>query len=460
MAEAYQEAKRRNSVYKTPSFTDWLGIVSPKWPWHKLYLVYIQERLDQVTTGDVKRLALFTPPRHYKSEHVTVRYAVWRIERDPRCKVIIGAYSQTLANTFCRKTRRLAESRGLLTGSDRQAQSEWETEAGGGCRGVGVGAGIVGHGGDLIILDDPIKSRLEARSTAYRERVWDWYTNDIYTRLEPGGSLVLIMTRWHKDDLAGRLLDPDNAHYDPDIGKDWEQVVLRAEAEDDDPLGRGVGESLDPERFSSTILEDRRRVLGNDYEALYQQRPSPPEGGMFKREWFEIIPSAPANITRRIRYWDKAATQCGCDDTVGLLIGLTRDGFYIIEDVVRGQWEGGRRNKIIRQVAELDGVEIRIIIEEEGGSSGKDAARADIANLAGYSVSTERPTGSKEVRAGPFAAQASVGNVKLVRGDWIAAFLNELVNFLHGVNDDQVDTASGAFNQLARNTGEVLLGFV
>lgn len=173
-------------------FGDWLPIVTPTWRWDWHYLRYIREYLDKVTSGELDRLMLFLPPRHGKSEMVTIRYPVWRMERDPELRIIIGAYNQLLANKFSRKSKRVAEQR-LKLNKSRSAVEDWETIQGGGLRAVGVGGGITGQGGQLIVIDDPVKNRKEAESETYQEAVFDWYTDDLYTRLEPGGAIILIM---------------------------------------------------------------------------------------------------------------------------------------------------------------------------------------------------------------------------------------------------------------------------
>jgi len=431
------------------SFDAWLPIITPWWTWDWPYLRLIQAQLDQVTAGRVRKLMLFMPPRHGKSELTTVRYPVWRLERDPAMRVIVGAYNQTLADKFSRKSRRIALQRFSLS-QERTAVEDWETTRGGGLRAVGVGGGITGQGGDLIIIDDPVKSREEANSPAYRERVWDWYTQDLYTRLEPGGSMILIMTRWHEDDLAGRILASED-------GPNWEILSLPALAEPGDPLGRALGESLCPKRFTAEDLAKIRTVLGTwAFTALYQQRPLPAEGGMFKLAWFEIIHAAPVSAVARVRFWDKAGSAGRNDYTAGVRIAKTREGIYIIEDVVRGQWSALEREKIIRQTAELDGRSVPVWIEQEQGSGGKESAENSIrTTLAGYIVHAERPSTDKVIRAEAFSAQCEAGNVKLVRADWNAAYLAEIASFPEGAHDDQVDASSGAFNKLAIPTSRV-----
>ena len=413
-----------------------------RWDWP--HIVYIRQQLERVASGEIDRLILTVPPRHGKSELATVRFPAWLLERDPTFSVIIGAYSQTLANKFSRKARGIARTRVELN-TDRTAVDDWETAAGGGVRAAGVGAGVTGLGGRLIVIDDPVKNRAEANSATYRESVWNWYKDDLYTRLEPDGAIVLIMTRWHEDDLAGRLLaDTD--------GDDWEVVNLPAIAEEDDPLGREIGQALCPDRYDVPALERIQGVLGRSFSALFQQRPVAAEGDFFQRSWFDIVGAVPADATF-CRYWDKAGTQDDGDYTAGVLLARTGEGIYYVVDVVRGQWSAGSREKIMRQTAEIDRDRygsVRIGLEQEPGSGGKDSAAASVRNLAGFAVKADRVTGDKETRAEPFQAQAEAGNVKLVRGAWIPAYLDELTGFPMGTNDDQVDGTSGAFNRLSK----------
>ena len=244
------------------------------------------------------------------------------------------------------------------------------------------------------------------------------------------------------------------------MGRTVSVVSLPALAEDDDPLGRELGAALCPQRYDEAALARIKTVLGNSFYALYQQRPQAPEGTFFKRQWFEILPAAPAEFDALARYWDKASS-LGGDFTAGVLIGR-KGGMYYVLDVVRGQWIGADREKVMRQTAELDKItwgHVRIGVEEEGGSGGKDSAAATVRNLAGFSVYTEHPTGDKATRAEPYQAQCMAGNVKLIAGAWVPAYLNELTSFPTGTNDDQVDGSSGAFNKLAGRRS-VLIGVV
>lgn len=423
--------------------TEWLSAVSPDYNWQWPYMRHVIGQLDAVTTGTTRRLMLFLPPRHGKSELATIRYPVWRLVRRPDARVVVAAYNQTLANRFSRRARRIAETR-LTLAPDRSAVEEWETVQGGTFRAVGVGGGVTGQGADLIVIDDPVKSREEAESPTYRDRVWDWYRDDLYTRLEPGGSIILIMTRWHMDDLAGRILASDD-------GPAWTVVSLPAEAEAGDVLGRSDGAALNPERYPLEELAKIRAVLGGySYNALYQQRPRPRDGALFKAHWLPLVDAVPADA-QRVRWWDKGATANGGDYTAGVLIA-SAGGVYYVEDVVRGQWSPGERDRIIRATAEADARRGHVETwgPQDPGQAGVVDADAFKRLLAGYTVRTERESGDKVTRAGPFAAQAEAGNVRVLRARWTGAYIDELVNFPTGVHDDQVDASSGAFAKLAR----------
>jgi predicted phage terminase large subunit-like protein len=391
------------------------------------------------------------PPRHGKSEFASKYFPAWLLGCFPRRRVILASYEANFAASWGRKVRDIINEHGescfgVRVRNDSSAADRWEIAGhGGGMQTAGVGGPITGKGADLLLIDDPVKNAEEANSETYREKSWDWFTSTAYTRLEPSGAIILIQTRWHGDDLGGRILE--NAE---DSGEAWEVVNLPAIAEEDDPLGRSIGQALWPKRYDATALAKIRATIGAYwFSALYQQQPTPREGAFFKRAWFEIVAASPA-VGKRVRYWDKASTDSGGDWTAGAKIVQGVDGVYYIEDVVRFQMNPGDRDRIIRQTAVLDGVDVRQAGEQEPGSAGVDQARAFVKLLAGFPVHVAPASGSKEVRADPLASQAEAGNVKLVRGKWNTDFLDELTRFPLDKHDDQVDASSGAFNYLSR----------
>lgn len=423
------------------TFPTWLHTIAPSYRWDWPHLHYIQTALDGITSGATKRLMLFLPPRHGKSEMTTVRYPVWRLEQQPELRVIVGAYNQMLANSFNRKARKIAAERFPM--SDRVAVEDWQTPAGGGIRAAGVGAGVTGRGADLVIIDDPVKNREEAESPTYRDRVWDWYTDDLYTRLEPGAAMILIMTRWHEDDLAGRILASERS-------SDWSIVNLPALAEANDPLGRDEGAALCPERYDEDALAGIKEVLGSrSFAALYQQRPQPAEGALFKREWFDVVDHAPEGL-RWGRYWDLAAsTKTSADYTASAGVAhSTDDGCLYIRDMIRGRWEWPDARKIIIETMLSEPESTHAIEEALHGIAAMQELRRErsIAHIALRGIHVDK---DKLTRALPWSARAEARKVKLVRGPWIGAFLSEVCMFPQGTNDDQVDTVSGGVGLMA-----------
>jgi predicted phage terminase large subunit-like protein len=319
-------------------------------------------------------------------------------------------------------------------------------------RGAGVGGAITGMGMKYGIIDDPLKNRQDANSPTIRQIIWEWYTSTFRTRLAPGGGILITMTRWHELDLVGMLLDL--AKHDPRADQ-WTVLTLPAIAEE--PLAdydeRQVGEALWPTRFTLDDLEKTRISLGSyDWNSLYQQRPSPLEGGIFKRTFFKPI-SQSISTPWRIRYWDKASsTAASAKYTAGVRLAITAEGQVIVEHVVRGQWSTGERRKVMLQTAQTDAAQfgngIVVFIEQEPGSSGLDSVQDEIRMMAGHAVFADRPSGDKDTRMLPLVAQAEAGNLYMVTGAWNDEFVDELCTIPNGRYRDQADAASGAFNRL------------
>lgn len=438
---------RREMGLNALDFPDWLESVTPQWSWRWRHQLYLYRALQKVTDGFTKRLMIFMPPRHSKTETVTVRYAAFRLEQDPKSNIILGCYNQKLANRFSRKTRRIVQGR-IKLASDRKAVEEWETAIGGGFRAVGVGAGITGFGGNLIMIDDPVKSREEAESEAYRDKVWDWFNDDLYTRLEPDASMILTMTRWHDDDLAGRLLKEM-----AEGGEHWDVVSLPAIAEDNDPLKRKPGEALCPERYDLEALEKRRAKLGAySFAALFQQRPVPIEGALFKRAWFadKIIDKAPEGL-RWARGYDLAVSQkTSADYTASFRCGYDKFGNLYIADGFRKRIEFPEQQRYVikRMVDEkntMHGIEKALHGEALVQAIRRVPAVRHVPFKA-VKVDTDKYT-----RALAWANLAEEGKVYLVRGGWNAEFLDEVCRFTGkgDTHDDQVDTVSIAVGMLS-----------
>ena len=449
--------------------TDFCGFVERVNPSLLQYehVVKLIDVLQRVADGAIDRLMIFEPPRHFKSETVSRLFTAYYLMCHPERWVGLNSYAAQLAYTLSRNARDYYKRAGGKLNPGKTGVEQWETAQGGGLWAAGVGGPITGLGFHLGIVDDPIKNAEEAASPTVREKQRDWYRSTFYTRQAPGAAIIMIQTRWHEDDLSGWLLSEEGG--EDDLPEHWHIVNLPALAEAPhefpatctvEPDERAEGEALCPERYPAERLRRiERRVGSYFFGALYQQRPTALEGGLFKRGWFDIVQAAPAQA-RRVRYWDKAAATGG-DYTAGVRIAEAA-GIYYVEDVQRGRWTPGERERIIRQTAELDAAavgHVDIWIEQEPGSGGLESAQASIRNLAGFSVHAERPTGDKAVRAEPLAAQAEAGNVLLLQGAWNAAYIDELCSFPYGAHDDQVDASSGAFGRLA-GKGRTSIDFV
>ena len=246
-------------------------------PHHKL----VFEKLQALEKGEIDRLIISMPPRHSKSLIVSELFPAWFLGRNPDRQVILSAYGSSLAQRFGGRVRNTLKTDlyktifGNILSDDSQSKTEFETKSGGSLSAVGVGGAITGKGADLLLIDDPVKSRAEAESHLYRENTKDWYNADAYTRLMPNGRILLIGTRWHEDDLIGYLLR-EKQH------ENWEVVNLPAIAEFTDELGRKAGEALWTERYPLSKLQDIRRSLpSRDWESLYQQKPLSAVGGAY-----------------------------------------------------------------------------------------------------------------------------------------------------------------------------------
>ena len=411
----------------------------------------ICDRIQEFLESDRPGLIVTTPPRHMKSTICSECLPAWFISNHPQGEVMIASYNQSQARKMVKACRRKFEEpwhtrifpNVHITDPDNADgfMLEGKHNVRPNLIGAGIGAGLTGSGADLIIIDDPIKDMEEATSEIIRDKVYDWYTSVALTRLSPNGKVLIVMTRWHHDDIVGRVLN--------DNPEDWD--VFRLPAIDND------GCALWPERFNIDVLHDRQRMLGSRvFEALYQGNPSPQEGGVFRKDWLHFGEPFPPDA-HRVRYWDKAATHEGGDWTVGCLMA-EKDGTYCIEDIVRLQGSSLEVERTIRQTAERDGRTVRIRMEQEPGSSGVDVIGHYSRNvLVGYDFRPEKVTGSKELRATTMSAAFENGNLTIARGTWNRALMDEFLEFPYGKHDDQVDACSGAYRELSqgRSTANV-----
>lgn len=436
------------------------------WNWH---LDAICDHLQAVSEGRIRNLLVNVPPGHAKSLLVAVFWPAWVWTREPAWRGLFASYSLDLAirdSVRCRDLlqsdwyRETFEPDWELKG-DQNVKGYFENTRTGFRKCLSVGSQATGYRGDAIVCDDPLNAR-DALSDLAREEARQWWDVTMSSRLNDlrAGSKVVIMQRLHHEDLAGTLIERGG----------YEHLRLPSEFEPDAAAATSIGwrdprtepgQPLFPERFPREVLEQARQDLGPDhYAAQHQQRPTPRDGSFFERAWFEIVEAVPAAATARsVRAWDRAATEGAGDWTAGVKI-TTHAGVYYVCDVIRFRHGPGSRDAIIRQTAELDGTTCRIVGEQEPGSAGVDQAAAFTRLLAGFSVACKPSTGSKVVRADALSSQAKAGNVKLVRGAWNAALLEELTQFPLGKHDDQVDAAALAFNMLAlgRRGNPIIVG--
>jgi len=499
---------------------------------HRLVGLYLEAVARHIRTRGkegIGRLMITMPPRHGKTEQCSRQFPAWLLGLMPDTRIILTSYNGDRANANSRGARDLVmDARyGAIFGqrssvdapvdlsADSRSVTAWDLASPhrGGVVAAGVGGGITGTGAHLMVVDDPLRGREEAESRAQRDRVWDWWTSTAYTRLEDGGAVVLIMTRWHPDDLAGRLLQqmasdpmadqwqvvnlpaiwPGSPEHgtslgrleaapasepEPGTGDGKGEIASEPETEDgeedpwpgyfrdmllngvwvqkDDPLGREPGEALWPEKYSS---EDLKRIKTNvgvyDWGSLYQQSPIQREGAMFRPEWLDTVDRIPGKVIARVRYWDKAGTDGSGDYSAGVLMAMTSDKHFYIEHVAREQMSSYRRNKkmarLIDADLERDGPTVKTYHEVEPGASGKEAAVNTVKELDGRAISPD-PAGnkSKEVRAMALATACEARMVHLLRAEWNQKYIEELMMFPKGVHDDQVDASAGAYNKLAR----------
>jgi predicted phage terminase large subunit-like protein len=403
--------------------------------------------LDAVSRGDTDRLMVLMPPGSAKSTYVSVLFPAWYLGRHPRADLIMACHTDSLASHFGRRTRALVQEHSATLNyrlsADERAANRWRTNKGGEYFAAGIRGPIAGRRADLAIIDDPVKSWAEADSPMCREHAWEWYRTDLLARLKPRGRVVLVMTRWHQDDLGGRILETEPG---------WDILRLPALAVLPDPMGRAEGEALWPAWEDAAALARKRAAMGERaFAALFQQDPRPPSGGLFMPERMAVCDIAPSG-TVAVRAWDLAsalpAPGKDPDWTVGLRLERDAEQRFVVTDIQRLRGTPGEVETAILTTAERDGTMVSIALPQDPGQAGQAQAAYLSRRLAGFVVRCSPETGAKVTRAGPVAAQIEARNLSLVRAPWNRAFLEELRDFPHGRKDDQVDALSRAFMTL------------
>jgi predicted phage terminase large subunit-like protein len=432
------------------------------------HLDLLDRKLVALAEGVIKRLIVEMPPRHGKSELCSRFFPSWFLGRFPHRRAIWCSYEHGFAASWGMKARDVLaehgpELFGVKVREDVSARDDWGLEGyDGGMTTAGVGGAITGRGANIFGIDDYCKNSEQANSETYREKLWQWWTTTAYTRLEPEASALIVATRWHEDDLIGRILTRGSTDDGEGARERWEVISLPAIAEDrgGDALGREPGMPLWPARWPlQTLLAKKREVGEYVFSALYQQRPAAPEGNYFKRHWFDLVDrDRVPKLKDAARAWDLAATAEGeggnrdPDWLAGVKMGRGIDGIFYIVDVKRDRVSPEGVERLIRQTAEFDGHAVKIRIEQEGGASGKLVRHHYTRMLEHFDARfTSIPRASKFTRSGAFNAACERRDVRLVRGPWNEALVEELANFPQGKHDDQVDACVGAFEALTRD---------
>lgn len=417
---------------------------------HKEICDELDRFLQDVADKKSPRLIITMPPRSGKSELVSRRFPAFALGRNPELQIIATSYSSDLSQRFNRDVQRVIDDEKYfdLFPNTRLSNSRVRTDSrgsyirtsdlfeivghAGAYRSCGVGGGITGQGADILIIDDPIKDRAQAGSKTIRDSIWDWYTSTAYTRLSPGGGVIVMATRWHTDDLIGRLIQRMGE------GDTFRIVNYPAIAEHDE-LHRKAGEALHPERYPlSTLLQIQKTIGSRDWEALYQQHPVPDGGALFKLEWFRrwIATSLPPEFDHTLMSWDMTFKDSkNSDYVVGQVWGKKGPNFYLL-DQVRGQWDFVKTKEMVRVLAHKWPRVVRKLVEDKANGS---AVISELkSTVSGFVPIT--PTESKEARASSVTPYFEAGNVFIPEDSaapWVPHYVSELLEFPAGSHDDQ-----------------------
>ena len=421
------------------------------------HLELLNDHLVRIAGGEITRLMVYLPPRHGKSELVSKYTTAWYLGMFPDKRIILTSYEADFAAQWGRRARDLLEEFGMVfpepvkVKSDSSAANRWDIEGHtGGMITAGAGGAITGKGGQLIIIDDAIKNAEQAASQTYRDRTWEWYKSTLYTRLEPNGAIVLIQTRWHEDDLGGRLLAEMQAGGDV-----WTVINLPAIAEENDQLGRAVGEPLWPARFPYESLMQIKRTVGSYWwSSLYQQRPAPEEGEIFRRKWWQFY-TGPPKIKEYIQSWDCSfKDEKGSDYVCGQVWGRNGADVYLM-DWVHDRLDLPATMQAIKTLSHKWQLARRKLIEDKAnGPAVIQMLQRKVPGL----VPVE-PHGGKIVRARAVTPYIESGNVYLPDPSLnprIHDFIEECSAFPKGRYDDQVDAMTQALLFFIERGGETI----
>ncbi len=430
---------RRQARQSLLSFTEYTLDSFESAEHHRL----ICEKLEAVERGEIKRLMITAPPRHTKSELSSRRFPAWYLGRNPNKQIIATTYGHEFASDFGRDVRAIVQSEeyknvfDLDLRADSKSANRWHTDKGGVYIATGVGGSITGRGAHIALIDDPFKNRDEADSEVHREKVWKWYTSTLYTRLMPGGAIIIILTRWHEDDLAGRLIEAEKQG-----GDKWEKIDLQAISNENTDNEK----ALWPAWYPLETLKQIRDVVGvRDWSALYQQNPKPIEGTFFKRDWFNryYIGEEPEQINKYMSSDYAVADEEDSDFTELGITGIDTDSNLWFLD-----WWYGQKTADVWINSMLDLIQLHKPLCSFGESGVIRRAiepfltRESRAKKIYYRQEWITRTGNKAAMARAFQAMAASGKVYIPYCDWGDRLINQLCEFPAAKHDDAVDVCA------------------
>lgn len=409
------------------------------------------------------RLIISMPPQEGKTVRASQVFPIWALTQNPDLRIVTGSYGQGLATRNGRTVRNIINAHpdlGLTIADDNGAASEWKLAGrDGGMLSVGRGAGVSGRPADCLIIDDPLKDRTEADSKTVRNTCWDWWTDALSARLSPGAPVIVILTRWHEDDLAARLIQHD-AHAG------WEVLNIPAQADhnpaagETDPLGREPGEYMVSARGRSfQQWENRRKTAGSrTWAALYQGRPAPGEGDLLLRKWWRTY-ERPLWVERHngtrvvaehddlLMSWDLAFKETDTSDYVVGQVWMRQGANAYLLDQTRARMDFPATVQAVQQLAaKWPQATLKIIEDKANGPAVIAALRRTVPGIV-----AEEPQGSKVARVNAVAPLVEAGNVWLpsaALAPWVADLIEEAAAFPAGAHDDQVDALSQGLNRL------------
>lgn len=417
----------------------------------------IDAELERLASTPDGRLIITMPPQEGKSTRVSRDLPIWSLLRNPDLRIVTGSYAQSLANRNGRVIRNAINAHpelGLSVARDNGAASEWSLEGHyGGVISVGRSAGITGRPAEMLIIDDPLKDRAEADSLIIRDTCWGWWTDTLSARLAPGAPVVVIMTRWHQDDLAGRLVEQDTT-------AGWRVLNIPAQCEnpDSDPLGRAAGEFMQSARGRTRAQWELRKATAGPraWASLYQGHPSPAEGGIFRRDWWQRY-DRPLWLEAEGQRWVSEGTLVqswdltfkggkGSDYVVGQVWLHIGTQAYLL-DQVRGRWTFSETcDQIIATSQRWPQATAKYVEDKANGPAVIDSLGQRITGLIPVN-----PQGGKEARAAAVEPLLAARNVWLPSAglaDWAEGLIEEAAAFPNGSHDDQVDALTQALTKI------------